>query len=171
MTAPTNQDERKGKPDLARFLQDWTALWREELQAQANDPERMSPQGSPAESMAMLAGLLPGMSANNPNRTLPAMLAGLLPGISPAAMSAPAPSSDLTAALETWRAAMVAWAETMGVPPSSLVASRDPTASPRSAAVAAASDPRDAEIERLARRVDELEARLAKLESPRRRRG
>jgi len=44
-------------------------------------------------------------------------------------------------------------------------------APPRAASPAAASDARDAEVQRLARRVDELEARLAKLETPRRRKG
>ena len=99
MTEKAN--EPKGSPDLARFLQDWTALWREELQAQATDP-----------------------------------------------------SSNI----------MSFWAETLGL-------SRDRVATPRAEAAAAAPDARDAEIERLARRVDELEARLAKLEAPRRRRG
>jgi hypothetical protein len=39
MTGKASPDQPKEEPDLARFLQDWTALWREELQAQANDPE------------------------------------------------------------------------------------------------------------------------------------
>jgi hypothetical protein len=94
-------NEPKGSPDLARFLQDWTALWREEMQAQAGDP----------------AGNI-----------------------------------------------MSFWAETLGL-------ARDRATTPRTEAAAAAPDARDAEIERLTRRVDELEARLAKLETPRRRRG
>lgn len=149
-----SSDEPGMGPDLARFFQDWTELWREELQAQAKDPETMP--------LGMLAGMIKG---------------GM--------------TSEIAAATETWRAAMVAWATTMGVttmgantvgasslgadslgaPPSSVAASREPAATPRTQAVAAASDAGDAEIERLARRVDELEARLAELEKPRRRRG
>ena len=126
----------KGRPDLARFLQDWTALWGEELRAQAGDPEGMR--------LAMLAGMTKG--------TL---------------------SPDMSAAMDTWRSAMTAWADTLvsplaGTPPSAMVRAGDRAATPRSSAVAVASDARDAEIERLARRVDELEARLAKLETPRR---
>jgi hypothetical protein len=82
--------------------------------------------------------------------------------------------------LEAWRAAMTAWAEASLVPPSSLipsgipsglVPSGDRTGASRSKAAAVASDPRDAAIQRLIRRVDALETRLAKLEPPRRRRG
>jgi hypothetical protein len=155
--------DRNEPTALARFLQDWTALWREELQAQASDPE--------------------GMSA--------AMPAGMLPGMPDGAAASGAMSGDMTAAMETWRAAMVAWAEamgaeamgaeamgadtvaagTMGVPPATMAASREPPVTSGASAAAAASDPRDAEIDRLARRVDALEARLAKLEPTRRRRG
>jgi hypothetical protein len=130
----SNPDEPGMGPDLARFFQDWTELWREELQAQAKDPE--------AVPLAMLAG-----------------------------MTKVGMTSEIAAAMEMWRAAMVGWANTMGVRPSSVAASREPSASPRASAAAAPSDARDAEIERLARRVDELEARLAELEKPRRRRG
>jgi len=77
---------------------------------------------------------------------------------------------DMSAAMELWRSAMSVWAETLGASPAAAVRSRDRSTPPRTAAAAAASDPRDAEIERLVRRIDELEARLAKLEVPRRRR-
>lgn len=124
----------KGDADLARFLQDWTELWREELRAQATDPEKVP--------LGMLAEMAKG-------------------GMTP----------DMSAAMEMWRTAMVAWSDTLGVPPSSMARSRDRPATPRAAAAPAAPDARDAEVERLARRIDELEARLAKLEPVRRRRG
>ncbi len=161
-----------GGSDVARFLQDWGALWRDELRALANDPD------------SLLAGL-------NPDGTL----AGLTGGV-------PSPAS--AAILETWRSAMVVWAEALGFPLSPGAAPGDPAdateglgtradaagergaratgslpsrvpapvaggsraASARAETAAAAPDPRDAEIERLARRVDELEARLARLEAP-----
>jgi hypothetical protein len=134
MTGKASPDEPKGEPDLARFLRDWTTLWREELQAQADDPEGMK--------LAMLAGMENG---------------GM--------------SSEMSAAMEMWRAAMLAWADTVGVPPSSMAGSRDRATAPRTEAAAVAPDARDAAVEHLARRVDELEARLAKLETARRRRG
>jgi ubiquinone biosynthesis protein UbiJ len=134
MTDDADPDELNGPQVLAQFLQDWTKLWREELEAQAGDPE------------AMASGEL-----------------ARKPGIG----SPP----DLAAAQELWRTAMSVWAETLGASPASTVRSRDRSIPPRSAAAAIASDPRDAEIERLVRRIDELEARLAKLEAPRRRRG
>jgi hypothetical protein len=130
MTDKASPEPPKEEPDLARFLQDWMALWREELRAQSDDPEGMA------------------------------------------------------ATMELWRAAMATWmgASTMGMPP---VASRDPFGgTSRAQAAATASDAGDAAVERdarggidgdrgiverLTRRVDELEARLAKLETPRRR--
>jgi hypothetical protein len=120
MTNKASPDQ--SQPELARFLEDWTALWREELRAQANDKEGMA------------------------------------------------------GTMELWRAAMAAWTGAMGLPP---VPPRDNSSgTPRAAAAAAAPDARDAEVERdargeverLTRRVDELEARLGKLESSRRRR-
>jgi hypothetical protein len=95
---------------------------------------------------------------------------GVPPGMFPG-MQRGGVSPDMSAAVELARAAMTVWAETLGASPSSMVRSRDRSAPPRTEAAAAASDARDAEVERLARRVDELEARLAKLETPRRRRG
>jgi ubiquinone biosynthesis protein UbiJ len=91
-------------------------------------------------------------------------------GAFPGAMSH-ALSPDLSSAMELWRKTMTVWAETMGAPSTAAAGPRDRSAAPRSTAAAAASDARDAEIERLTRRVDALEARLAKLETPRRRRG
>ena len=145
MTDEPGPDESKGGADLARFLEDWTTLWREELQAQADDP----------------AGVKPGIFAGISKRGVP---------------------SEMLAAAEIWRAAMLAFTGMLGVSPSSSPASssqvqprdrttRQGTAAPGAEAAAAASDARDAEIERLTRRVNELEARLAKLESTRRRRG
>jgi ubiquinone biosynthesis protein UbiJ len=132
MTDDANPNEPKGSQLLAQFLQDWTNLWREELQAQLGD-------AAATGTFARTAGS--------------------------------ARSSDNSAAMELWRTAMGAWAETMGLSPPSMVRPRDRSTATGSAAAAAAPDPRDAEIERLARRVDDLEARLAKLETPRRRRG
>jgi hypothetical protein len=126
----TDEDRPKGEADLARFLQDWAALWREELQAQASEPEGM-------------------FGAMAKGGTLPA----------------------LTAAMEFWRAAMVSWADRSGVSAGTRSSAnfRDPV-TPGPKTVTAAPDARDAEVERLARRVDELEARLARLEATRRRR-
>ena len=132
MTDDATRDGPKGPLVLAQFLQDWTSLWREELQAQARDPEA--------------AGTFPGVAGG---------------GSSP----------DPSAAMDLWRTAISVWAETLGMPPASSVRSRERATPSRSTAAAAAPDPRDAEIERLARRVDELEARLAKLEAARRARG
>jgi hypothetical protein len=129
MTRDANPDEPAGSQVLARFLQDWTNLWRQELQAQGRDGET-------------------GMGVGGA-------------GFSP----------DIPAVMELWRTTMGVWAETLGAPPAVSARSRDRSTAPRPKAAAAAPDARDAEIERLARRVDELEARLAKLETPRRRRG
>lgn len=114
------RQESNGEPDLASFFQDWTTLWRQELQAQANEQRTGEPPG-----------------------------------------------------MDMWRAAMALWAEAL---PAALASGDRAShgashgASAGAAAVAAASDARDAEIERLTRRIDGLEARLAKLEAPRRRR-
>jgi hypothetical protein len=123
-SSKTSKEPPEQPVDVARFLQEWTELWRAELKAQANQP-------------------------------------------------GPAPDG-----MELWRVAMMTWTDKMGlsgaagVPP---VAPRDGsrrdswpldwTGAPGAQTSAAASDARDAEIERLARRVDELEARLARLEA------
>jgi hypothetical protein len=118
VTPNQSEGERTGQPggeaDLGRFLQDWTALWQRELQAQSNDPAAM------------------------------------------------------TGAMEIWRSAMTAWTDALGVPPTRPAASRDRAGTPWAQATVPAFDARDAEIGRLTRRVDELEARLAQLEAPRR---
>jgi hypothetical protein len=134
MTDDANPDGREGPQVLAQFLRDWTNLWRDELQAQAGDPDGMAPG------------------------TLAGIRGGGLP-------------TDMSAAMDLWRTAMSVWADTLVTSPAATVRARDRSIAPRSAAAVAASDPRDAEIERLARRIDELEARLAKLEAPRRHRG
>jgi hypothetical protein len=103
-------------PDMARFFQDWAALWREEARAGSRDP---------ADARAAMAGMM-----------------------------------------ETWRAAMAAWAN--AIQPA---APRDRATAPRTSAAAAAPDAVDDAVRALTRRIDELEARVAKLESPRRRRG
>jgi hypothetical protein len=72
------------------------------------------------------------------------------------------PSDPLSEAGEMWRAAMTTWTGSFAG------AARDRSATPRTEAAVAASDTRDAEIECLTRRVDELEARLARLETARR---
>ena len=93
MTQVSGPDQR------ARFLQDWTELWMEEIGAQAADP----------------------------------------------------------ASAEIWRAAMALWS---GAP----IPGHDPDAPPGPQANAAAPEPRDSAIERLAARVAELEARIGRLE-------
>jgi hypothetical protein len=114
MTNKAAPKEPKGGPDLARFLQDWTAMWQEELRAQASDPTSMA------------------------------------------------------GAMEMWRAAMTVWS---AVPtPLATAAARpahDRVGAPRAQAADAASVAVHAEVERLNRRVDELESRLAQLELPR----
>ena len=128
MTDKASPDRPTEEPDLARFLEDWTAMWRGELQAQTTDPEAMA------------------------------------------------------GALEMWRAAISVWTGALGMPPMRPAASRDrakarepgarePIGAPGAEAANVASDPRDAEVERLTRRVDELEARIVKLETARRRPG
>ena len=75
------------------------------------------------------------------------------------------------AAVEMWRGAMALWARTLLTPPSGARGRESASGQPAktgTGAAAAAPDPRDAALERLARRVDELEARLATLEKPRR---
>jgi hypothetical protein len=159
--ARASADESGREPDMARFLQDWSELWREEIQAQMRDPE-----GSP---WGALAGLAKG---------------GM--------------TREIAAALELWRSAMVNWANISGAATSGsnatgtraanplgvgapmadaigglasfLAAFRESAATPGTASTAPAPDARDAEIERLTGRVNELEARLAELEKPRRRR-
>ena len=42
MTDKASPDRPTEEPDLARFLEDWTAMWRGELQAQTTDPEAMA---------------------------------------------------------------------------------------------------------------------------------
>ena len=118
--------ERTGEgQDLARFLQDWTALWQRELLAQSGDP----PEGV-------------------------------------------AKGGDMGAAAERWRSAMSPWTDALiGSLKGSPIAAAftgDHAPTPRAEAAAVAPDARDAEIGRLTRRVDELEARLAKLETTRR---
>jgi len=74
--------------------------------------------------------------------------------------------SELTAlatdreARETMQASMALWAGAL----SAMMRATPRDSTPGTAPAAAASDPRDAEIRRLARHVAELEARLAKLE-------
>jgi hypothetical protein len=133
MTDDANPDRPEGPQALAQCLQDWTSLWREELQAQRADPDRMA---------SATLSRIPGMGS----------------------------PPDLSAAMDLWRTAITAWADTMGASPAATGRSRDRSVPPRPSAAAPAPDPRDAEIERLARRIDELETRLAKLEAPRRRR-
>ena len=101
-------------PALARFLQDWAALWREEVQALTSEAAGQTPD--PAEA---------------------------------------------------WRAAVRLWADALLVPPSALVPRHDAhatAATTGATAAPAAPDARDGAIERLTRRIDELEARLARLE-------
>ncbi len=66
---------------------------------------------------------------------------------------------------EWGKAALALWSNAL------TAAAHEPRAAPGAEAVAAASEPRDGALERLTRRVDELEARLAALEPGRRRAG
>jgi hypothetical protein len=146
MTGKASADRRlKGeKPPedsaLTRFLQDWTELWRQELQAQSRDADWTIPNGMGFDRAALNAMLPEGI----------------------------VPRTMMPAATELWTTAMALWADSLAAKPSD---SSGHAAAPGAKAAAAAFEPRDAENERLARRVDELEARIAKLEAPRRRRG
>jgi hypothetical protein len=117
--AEPNPAQIGGAADLARFLDDWTALWRREMRAQANDPQ---------------ANDSGGMKAGDPMATM-----------------------------ELWRVAMTAWTDAFATQ-AFAGGTRDRDGAPRTEAVDAASDARDAEIERLARHVATLERRLADLE-------
>jgi hypothetical protein len=126
MTSKPSPVRPTGEAELTRFLQDWTSLWRGELQAQHNDPEGMA------------------------------------------------------GATEMWRAAMTVWTDAIARPPARTATPRDPAfgewalsewaGTPRAQTAAAASDAGDDAVECLARRIDELEARIAQLETARRRR-
>ena len=99
------------------------------------------------------------------------MPAGML-----AAMGGGGMTPDLSAATEMWRAAMTAWAPALAAPPLAaspllMVRPDGRSATPGATPAAAAPHAVDVENERLARRIDELEVRLAKLEHKGRRRG
>lgn len=104
-------------PDLPRFLQDWTALWTEELQAQAGDP-------------AMLMGAMEMLRGMATLWTSGLLQSGVASGLENASAQFPTPP----------------WPASAAVPP----------------------DTRDAEIERLNRRIDVLEARINELTTPKR---
>ncbi len=110
-------DANPDPPDLARFLQDWTALWREELLAQATDPNAVTEATDIWRTLAVLW-------------TLPAR--------------APSLPDCIHDGRTVGRHANATWPET----------------------AAPAPDPRDATIDRLTRRIDELEARVAELDVP-----
>ena len=157
MGAPSGRPDESalGEPELARFLRDWSAMWRREMHARSMDATAMD---------ARTDGTGPGLS-------MPGLPLGAPPGL----------QDRMGPAMEAWRAAVTLWADAMLVAPSSLVAPRDSVRTARpgpegtrvagtreagTAAAAAASDAVDDAVQRLARRVDELEARLARLESP-----
>ncbi len=127
MTDEAAPKQAGGGPDLARFLQDWTEMWREEARAQTNDPAAMA--GAMEVWRAVMAYWAD---------AAPSFLAGVSPGM--------AGAHDLSRIFRSGPAA-----------------ARPQTADAASVAV-------DAEVRRLNRRVDELEARIARLETPRRRR-
>lgn len=179
MTDEAYPDQPNGGRGLARFLQDWTELWREELQAQANDPERVP--------LAMLAGVAGGGISSDMAAALEMWRTAMVAFAE--AVGAETTGAEILGAkilgaeghrarafgnealLDEASGADLLRTAPLGASPASMARSRDPTAPPRSKAGAAAPDARDAEIERLARRVDELQARLAKLEASRRRPG
>jgi hypothetical protein len=131
-------------PDLDALARDWATLWQSELAALATDREARE---SWQAGLRLWAGAVSAMLAAVPQ-------SAPVPG---------QPSHDQPAG-----------ARPSNEQPSNeqppLVPREQPsgraraTAPPGAASVAAAPDPRDAEIERLGRRVLELESRLAELE-------
>ncbi|MDR3538621.1 MAG: hypothetical protein P4L71_19150 [Acetobacteraceae bacterium] len=124
-------------PDLGQLARDWISLWQSELSAIAVDREA---QETWQAMLALWAGA-----------------AGAMLHAMPRAGSTAAPSPPSSA-----RAGEPAGHDAQGARRAARRAGAEPATG--TAAAAAAPDPRDAEIERLARHVAELETRLAGLE-------
>src|SRR5580700_10241594 len=122
-------------PDLAALARDWVTLWQSELAAIAADREA---QESWQAILALWAGAAGAMLAAAPrswtSRTGPSYAGPAT--VQPATEAAPHEPADGRAGA---------------------------AAPPGAAAAAAAPDPRDAEIDRLARHVADLESRLREL--------
>jgi hypothetical protein len=122
-------------PDLRRLAQDWITLWQSELTAMAADREMQETwQATIGLWAAFATAMAKAMPPSSGSRNAP----------SPPEAHDPA---SVRRTGESWagRAARAADAA-------------------RSTPVAAAPDPRDAEVERLGRHIAALEARLAELE-------